>query len=169
MARINYSRALAVLAAMAVAAVVAVLTSALLPQEAKAEETCQTTTGGSFHVCISNTASPNPVKKGKPLTFTIKVTNACTPEQGCSFTDNITDFLRSPRVKFVSGTFTGPHDTGDCTEDSPGTVRCGSFFLDHGESATATITAKPTKTGRFANTAVETDFSTQVTKHYRVK
>ena len=66
---------------------------------------------GTFQFCISNMASANPVGLGQPLAFTVTVTNACTPALGCSFTDNIEDFL-PPNVSFVSGAFTAPSGSG---------------------------------------------------------
>jgi uncharacterized repeat protein (TIGR01451 family) len=172
MTRTISAMALAMSATMAVAAVVALMMSILLAQEAEAQQTCKTSNGDLFRVCISNTASPNPVKKGKPLTYTVTVTNACrpdTPEEGCSFNDNIIDSLPAHTL-FVSGSFTAPSGSGSCDYDNATRkVTCGSFFLQVGESATATIQVTPTKRGRFANTAMDGDFKALATAHYTVK
>jgi uncharacterized repeat protein (TIGR01451 family) len=92
---------------------------------------------------VTKTDSPDPVKKGRPLTYTIVVTN-----RGPLAASNVTatDTLPSGAT-FASATST----QGTCTFGS-GKVTCTVGTLGVGAKATITIVVKPTKKGTITNT-----------------
>jgi uncharacterized repeat protein (TIGR01451 family) len=92
---------------------------------------------------VIKTDSPDPVRKGGTVTYTIVVTN-----QGhASATVQLTDVL-STSLRFVSVTSTA----GSCSQLN-GTVTCALGEIPSGGSATVTIAASARRTGTALNTA----------------
>lgn len=93
----------------------------------------------SADLSVRKSGSPDPVRVGQPLTYTLTVGNA-GPNAATSV--NLTDNL--PRdAGFVSVT----SETGSCAAPDPGTaggvVRCDLGGIDVGGSAQVTITVRP--------------------------
>jgi uncharacterized repeat protein (TIGR01451 family) len=104
----------------------------------------------STDLAITNSDSPDPVTKGATLTYTIGVTNAGPgTATGVTVTDQLDNHL-----DFVSAT----SSPGTCDRKGRN-VTCAvgtlgqSVYGEYSESATITITVKPTKTGQLTNTA----------------
>jgi hypothetical protein len=122
--------------------------------------------------CWEKTASPNPVKVGEPLTFTIR--GFCGPEsfacQGRA--GELTDTLPTG-VGFVSASATGWLDPPTCSE-SEGTVTCAPVnFLKSSVDRTetpfvATIEVIPTQCGTFTNTATSSGLLPPVSETFTV-
>jgi uncharacterized repeat protein (TIGR01451 family) len=95
-------------------------------------------------VAITKTASPNPVRQGNTLTYTLGITN-----NGPAVATNVTvtDTLPS-QVSFVSDTST----QGTCSLAS-GTVTCSLGTMVSGATATITITVTAVTRGSVTNTA----------------
>jgi hypothetical protein len=116
--------------------------------------------------CAEKTATPDPVKVGEPLTFTIR--GYCTPTINCGrfafsgMTDTLPEGLEFVRASATG--FSGP-ELGDppqptCTfSESDRTVTCApvAFFFDIPSGTAvpfvATIEVTPTECGTFTNTA----------------
>ena len=95
-------------------------------------------------VAITKTASPNPVRQGNTLTYTVGITNN-GPATATNVT--VTDTL-PPQVSFVSDTTT----QGTCSLTS-GTVTCSLGTMVSGATATITITVTAVTRGSVTNTA----------------
>jgi uncharacterized repeat protein (TIGR01451 family) len=93
-------------------------------------------------LALTKTASPNPVRIGQDLTYTLTVRNLGPNfAQGLSLIDTL-----PADVTVVSADF----QSGSCSF-SGGTVLCGLGFLINGGSSQAVIVVKPTKAGRITN------------------
>jgi uncharacterized repeat protein (TIGR01451 family) len=100
---------------------------------------------GATDLALTKTDTPDPVRQGETLTYTIRVENT-----GANDATNVVvaDTLAS-QLKFVSATAS----QGDC--DKVGrVVTCNLGQLNAGQTATVTIKVKPNKAGPVANTAV---------------
>ena len=87
--------------------------------------------------------SPDPVRVGSNLTYTINVTNnGPDPATGVTVTDSL-----PPEVTFVSATAS----QGACSGSS--TISCAFGNLPNGTGATVTIVVTPTVEGLLSNTA----------------
>ncbi|MBK8150618.1 MAG: DUF2341 domain-containing protein [Acidobacteria bacterium] len=92
---------------------------------------------------ITQTDSPDPVRVGNTLTYTLVVTND-GPATATGV--NVNDILPSG-VTYVSAT----SDHGTCSR--PGAVSCDLGTLNNGASANITITVTPNSAGLFTNQA----------------
>ncbi|MGB0384241.1 MAG: DUF11 domain-containing protein [Ardenticatenaceae bacterium] len=92
---------------------------------------------------VEMTASPNPVDRGSPLTYTITVSNnGLTNTTGVQLTDTL-----PAAVTFASITVT----QGTCSEQNR--IVCQLGDLANGANATVTIVVTPTTAGIITNTA----------------
>lgn len=109
--------------------------------------------------CLNNTASPNPVTVGQPLTFTITISSPpsgnCAQTNSCGGFETLTDALPAG-LTFVSASDT---NCSGCVPAAPScfnsgnTVTCPAVLYATNNPATATIVATPTQCGNFINTA----------------
>ena len=95
-------------------------------------------------LAVTNSDSPDPVRKGDTLTYTIVVTNQSSTSANIV---QLTDQL-STSVRFVSVTTTA----GGCSQ-LDGTVTCALGDIAGGGSVTVTITVTARRTGTATNTA----------------
>lgn len=94
-------------------------------------------------LAVTVSHSPDPVRVGSILTYTINVTNnGPDPATGVSVIDSL-----PPEVTFVSTTAS----QGACS--GSGTISCALGNLPNGTSATVTIVVTPTVEGLLSNTA----------------
>ncbi len=137
------------------AAIAAVCLLVMIPSAQAQEDPCTVATSAAY--CLDKTASPDPAKLGKPLTFTI--TGHCAPGSPCVFAPayGIVDVMDTlpPGVSFVSATASGLIPAA-CS-DSAGTVTCGPEFFNTATPYVETITLIPTRCGSYTNTAVDTN------------
>lgn len=113
--------------------------------------------------CWEKTATPDPVKVGEPLTFTIRAFCTSPGGGGCGLSSpqGLTDTLPAG-VEFVSASATG-YLPATCSEIA-GTVRCDPLSFFKASDGTevpfvATIEVIPTQCGTFTNTATAPGFS----------
>lgn len=99
----------------------------------------------NLSISLTKSDSPDPVKLGENLTYTIKVTNK-GPDTASEVV--LTDTLPQ-EVDFISAISNG----GSCSE-SNGVVTCVLGTMDVNETATIIITVKPTSTGTICNKVV---------------
>ncbi|AHY45824.1 conserved repeat domain [Rubrobacter radiotolerans] len=111
-------------------------------------------------LAITKAASPDPATKGKPLTYTLKVTNN-PPEDpplesndfGTAYNVVVADFLPAS-VRFVSAT----PSQGECqSPDSEGVVLCRLGRMELEQSETVRIVVVPQEAGKIRNTASTID------------
>jgi uncharacterized repeat protein (TIGR01451 family) len=99
---------------------------------------------GATNLALTKTDTPDPVRQGETLTYTIRVENTGTND---ATNVVVTDELAS-QLKFGSATAS----QGDC--DKAGrVVTCTLGRVDAGETATVTLKVEPNKAGSLANTA----------------
>jgi uncharacterized repeat protein (TIGR01451 family) len=98
----------------------------------------------SADIAVAQTASPNPVGRGKPETFTITVANA-GPSDASGVT--LADTLPTNTSFKSAGT-----SQGSCSSSS-GAVNCSLGGLANGASAKVTIVVVPKAKGTITNTA----------------
>ena len=101
---------------------------------------------------VTKSDSPDPVKEGQTLTYTLSVTNA---GPGIASGVTVTDDLDN-QLDFVSATASqGTCDrSGRKITCNIGTLQpAGGPYTEYAESATVTIRATPKKTGQLTNTA----------------
>jgi uncharacterized repeat protein (TIGR01451 family) len=96
---------------------------------------------------LTKTGSPNPVKDGSTLTYTLTVHNN---GPGTATGVTVTDPLPTGVTYSSAST-----SQGSCTQ-SAGTVTCAVGTLTNGSTATITIKVVPSKTGTITNTASAT-------------
>jgi hypothetical protein len=108
--------------------------------------------------CIEKTSTPDPVKVGEPLTFTISV--FCVPGTSCSNPiqfGGVQDTLPTGLLEFGSASVTGGRDpNARCVplEVSTGTlVDCSPVTFNQDTPFVATIEVIPKQCGTFPNTA----------------
>ena len=94
---------------------------------------------------LSKTASPNPVRIGQDLTYTLTVQNL---GPNFALTSSLTDTLPAD-VTFVSVEL----PSGGTCSFSAGSVFCGFDFMGPGSGRQVVIVVKPTKAGRITNSA----------------
>ena len=106
-------------------------------------------TGG---YCIEKTATPDPVKVGENLTFTIR--GFCTFVGCLQVLGEVRDTLPAAAgLEFVSASATG-NSNPTCSE-SAGTVTCAPFTYSFATPFEATIEVIPRECGTFTNTATD--------------
>jgi uncharacterized repeat protein (TIGR01451 family) len=98
----------------------------------------------SADLSASKTDTPDPAHVGQPLTYTIPVTNnGPDSATGVTLTDALPKNTGNGSVTTTKGT---------CTISKKMVVACSLGTLASGETATVTITIKPTKKGTITNT-----------------
>jgi hypothetical protein len=158
----RYARSLLVLSATLTAAMVVGLLA--YAPSARADVTCDDE--GIF--CAEKTASPDPVKVGEALTFTIReycnpegITNCGAAGSSEGMTDTLPEGLAfdSASATGFSGPEFGNPPQPTCSE-SEGTVTCApiNYFFEDTQDGTAvpfvaTIVVIPSQCGTFTNTA----------------
>jgi uncharacterized repeat protein (TIGR01451 family) len=111
------------------------------PNTANNTSTAATTVVPVADMAVTQTASPNPVSVGQPLTFTITITNnGPSPASGVSLADPL-----PANVTFVSATAS----QGNCSA----AVNCTIGNLASGATATVTLVVRPTAFGTVTNVA----------------
>jgi hypothetical protein len=117
--------------------------------------------------CMEKTATPDPVKVGEPLTFTIR--GFCAPGFSCGHTGlaPLTDTLPAG-LEFVSASATGVLGEATCSE-SAGTVTCAPFTYDAAFPFEATIEVIPMQCGTFTNTATDVGLGSSVSETFTVE
>ena len=153
----RHARRLLVLSATLTAAVVVGLLGYATPS--RADVVCSGNTATSH--CLEKTATPDPVKVGETLTFTVR--GYCTATINCfsSSTPGMTDTLPAG-LEFVSASATGLDDPTCTFSESNRTVTCAPlayFFVRDGAEVpfVATIKVIPRECGTFTNTASYVD------------
>jgi hypothetical protein len=118
----------------------------------RADVSCRSANTGIF--CMEKTATPDPVKVGQTLTFTIR--GFCEEGILCdTFSEaGMRDTLPPDAgLEFVSASATGLGDP-TCSE-SAGTVTCAPFAYQTFSPFEATIKVIPSECGSFTNTATD--------------
>jgi len=119
--------------------------------------------------CMEKTATPDPVKVGEPLTFTIR--GFCAPGFPCGHAGlaPLTDTLPPEAdLQFVSASATGVLGEATCSE-SAGTVTCAPFAYDAAFPFEATIEVIPMQCGTFTNTATDVGLGSSVSETFTVE
>jgi uncharacterized repeat protein (TIGR01451 family) len=94
---------------------------------------------------LSQTDSPDPVRVGGLLTYTLEIANIGSASAGDV---QLTDVLpKNVRLRSADS------DHGRCAQRSPRRIECSLAGIPSGETATVTIVVRPTKRGTIVNTA----------------
>ena len=99
--------------------------------------------GASVDLALSKSDSPDPVREGELLTYTISVSNLSSDPTGATVTDEL-----SSHVDFVSASAS----QGSC-EATGKTVTCTLGMVNPGSPASVSIAVRPRRAGPLANTA----------------
>jgi uncharacterized repeat protein (TIGR01451 family) len=100
-------------------------------------------------ISLTNTDSPDPVKKGRPLTYTLTVSNAGPlAASGVTATDPLPAKVELRSAKTSQGTCSSAKPKGGVI-----TVSCTLGEIASGSTAAITIVVKPMATGTLTNTA----------------
>ena len=151
----GYARRVLVLSAALTAAMVVGLLG--YANSSRADVTCD-----RVFFCMEKTSTPDPVKVGETLTFTIR--GFCATE--CSFeSEGIRDPLPEG-LDFVSASATGKNNP-TCTFESR-TVTCAPVVYSTGEPFEATIKVTPSACGTFKNTATDITFGNSASDTFTV-
>jgi uncharacterized repeat protein (TIGR01451 family) len=110
--------------------------------------TASTTVVAAADVSVAHTDSPDPVKKDKPLTYTITVRNGGpATATGVTMTDRLPTHVQVKSLSKTQGTCRAT------TGNDVVTVSCSLGSLARGASATVTIVVKRLSAGTMTNTA----------------
>jgi large repetitive protein len=108
------------------------------------------TTTVAADISLTKTDSPDPVKKGRPLTYTLTVSNGGPlAASGVTATDPLPAKVELRSAKASQGTCSSAKPKGGTI-----TVSCALGEIASGSTAAITIVVKPMATGTLTNTAV---------------